>query len=294
MKNVGLSIVLVLVSFLAAAQNWERIREDDRYVWGEGWGRTVEEADRDALASLTSKISIAVSSNYRELEEQRNTSSGVDYITIRSNQLAMTSNAKLSNTNQLVRKTGRKYYVGRWIERSELNKVFLDRKERVLEFENSALEAEEEGRLDDALRYHYWAYALLGFIQRPAELRDEKGKMLLNSIPERMNAIFDDLEPRATKRGNTLILSFRFRGKPVKGLDFTYFDGARWSSQCSAHGGSAQVEMAPGALAEVVQVKITYAYCGDALMDAELADILATTDLKPLKKSLRIFKTGIY
>ena len=68
MKRVGVSIVLVLVTFLASAQNWERIREDDRYIWGEGWGRTVEEADRDALASLTSKISIAVSSRYRELE----------------------------------------------------------------------------------------------------------------------------------------------------------------------------------------------------------------------------------
>lgn len=293
MKKVGVSIVLLLVTFLVSAQNWERIREDDRYFWGEGWGRTVEEADREALASLTSKISIAVSSCYRELEEQRNTSSGVDYITIRSNQLAMTSNTTLSNTKQVVRKSGRKYYVGRWINRSELNTVFSDRKDRVLEFENSALEAEEDGRVDDALRYHYWAYVLLRSVQRPAELRDEKGKMLLNSIPERMNAIFDDLEPRATKRGNTLVLSFRFRGMPVKGLGFAYFDGARWSSQCSAPGGSVQVELAPGALAEVVQVKIAYAYCGDALMDTELADILASAELKPLKKSLKIFRRSI-
>ena len=117
--------------------------------------------------------------------------------------------------------------------------------------------------------------------------------MLLNSIPERMNAIFDDLEPRATKRGSALVLSFRFRGLPVRGLDFTYFDGARWSSQCSAPGGSAQVELAPGALADVVQVKIMYAYCGDALMDNELADILASAELKPLKKSLKIFRRSI-
>ena len=293
MKRVGVSIVLVLVTFLASAQNWERIREDDRYIWGEGWGRTVEEADRDALASLTSKISIAVSSRYRELEEQRNTSSGVDYISIRSNQLAMTSNTTLSNTNQVVRKTGRRYYVGRWINRNELNTVFSDRKDRVLEFEKSAQEAEEDGRIDDALRYHYWAFVLLRSVQRPAELRDERGKMLLNSIPERMNAIFDDLEPRATKRGSALVLSFRFRGLPVRGLDFTYFDGARWSSQCSAPGGSAQVELAPGALADVVQVKIIYTYCGDALMDNELADILASAELKPLKKSLKIFRRSI-
>lgn len=290
MKRVGVSIVLALATFLASAQNWERIREDDRYIWGEGWGRTVEEADRDALASLSSKISIAVSSRYGELEEQWDTPSGTDYTLIRSNRLAITSITTLSNTNQVVRKTGRKYYVGRWINRNELNTVFSDRKERVLEFENSALEAEEDGRVDDALRYHYWAYVLLRSVQRPAELRDEKGKMLLNSIPERMNAIFDDLESHATKQGNSLALTFRFRGLPVKGLDFTYFDGARWSSLCSAPGGSAQVDLAPGALAEVVQLKIAYAYCGEALMDPELADILASAELKPLKRSLKIFR----
>ena len=290
MRTVGVSIALLLVTFSASAQDWERIREDDRYIWGEGWGRTVEDADRDALASLASKISIAVSSRYRELEEQRDTPSGTDYTIIRSSQLAVASNATLSNTHQLVRRTGRKYYVGRWIPRSELDMVFSDRKERVLEFERSALVAEEDGRVDDALRFHFWAYALLRSLQRPSELRDDGGAMLLNTIPERMNAIFDDLEPRATRQGSTLVLSFRFRGLPVKALDFTYFDGARWSSQCSATGGSAQVELAPGALADVVQVRIIYSYCGDALMDNELADILASAELKPLKKSLKIFR----
>lgn len=293
MRTVGVSIVLVLVTFLASAQDWERIREDDRYIWGEGWGRTVEDADRDALASLTNKISIAISGSYRQLEEQRDTPFGTDYTLIRSNRLAMSSNATLNNTNQVVRKNGRKYYVGRWIRRSELNTVFSDRKERVLEFENSALEAEEDGRIDDALRYHYWAYVLLRSVQRPAELRDEKGKMLLNAIPERMNDIFDDLEPRAVKRGNTLALSFHFRGLPVKGVKFSYFDGARWSAPCCAEGSSVQVELAPGALAEVVQLKIAYAYCGDALMDPELADIVTSAELKPLKKSLKIFRRSI-
>ena len=293
MRTVGVSIVLVLVTFLASAQDWERIREDDRYIWGEGWGRTVEDADRDALASLTSKISIAISGSYRQLEEQRDTPSGTDYTLIRSNRLAMSSNTTLNNTNQVVRKSGRKYYVGRWIRRSELNTVFSDRKDRVLEFENSALEAEEDGRIDDALRYHYWAYVLLRSVQRPAELRDEKGKMLLNAIPERMNDIFDDLEPRAVKKGNTLVLSFHFRGMSVKGVKFSYFDGARWSVPCCAEGSSVQVDLAPGALAEVVQLKIAYAYCGDALMDPELADIVASAELKPLKKSLKIFRRSI-
>lgn len=50
------------------------------------------------------------------------------------------------------------------------------------------------------------------------------------------------------------------------------------------------VEMAPGALAEVVQVRIEYAYTGDAMMDSELAEILSAADVKPLKKALKIFR----
>ena len=53
------------------------------------------------------------------------------------------------------------------------------------------------------------------------------------------------------------------------------------------------MDLAPGALAEVVQLKIAYAYCGDALMDPELADIVTSAELKPLKKSLKIFRRSI-
>jgi hypothetical protein len=290
MRKLILSILLFGAVIPAVAQGWDYNREDGGYIWGEGWGRSVDDADRDALASLSSKISLVVSGQYRLLEEQRDSNRGTESVSIRSNQLAMTSNATLSNTHREVRKEGRKYYVRRWMDRKELDTVWSDRKERVLEYESSALMAERDGRIDDALRYHWWAYVLLQSLQRPAELRDKEGRMLVNSIPERLNAVLDDIKPRADRQGNTLILSFSFRGRPVQGLDFTYFDGARWSAACSASRGSAQVELEPGALAEVVQLRIEYAYLGDSLTDPELSGLLASAEVKPLKKAFKIFR----
>ena len=59
--------------------------------------------------------------------------------------------------------------------------------------------------------------------------------------------------------------------RPVGNLDFHYFDGAQWSTvMVSASSGSASVEMARGALAEYIQLRVEYAYCGDSLMDGEL------------------------
>ena len=109
----------MLSSFTGFGQEWEQIKDDDRFIWGEGWGHSVEEADRQALASLTSKISIAISGDFRQVEEQVDGPSGTSYVSIKSNRLAMTSNATLFNTNRVVLNTGRKSHVGRWICRSE-------------------------------------------------------------------------------------------------------------------------------------------------------------------------------
>lgn len=290
MRKVLFSIVLFISVFPAVAQDWSMAGADGRHIWGEGWGRTVEDADRDALADLSCKISLVFSGQYRLLEEQRDSQRGTESVSIKSNQLAMTSNTTLSNTNRVVKKEGRRYYVRRWMDRRELETVLSDRKDRVLEYESSALAAERDGRINDALRYHWWAYVLLQSLQRPAELRDEEGRMLVNSIPERLNAALEDIKPRADRQGNTLVLSFTFRGRPVQGLDFTYFDGARWSGICSATQGSTRVEMAPGALAEVVQLRIEYAYQGDSLTDPELSGILASAQVKPLKKAFKVFR----
>ena len=59
--------------------------------------------------------------------------------------------------------------------------------------------------------------------------------------------------------------------RPVGSLDSHYFDGAQWSPvMVSASSGSASVGMARGLLAEYIQPRVEYAYCGDSLMDGEL------------------------
>ena len=52
---------LLLLALTASAQSWEEVREDDDYIYGEGWGSTVAEAERQALANLIGKIATNVS-----------------------------------------------------------------------------------------------------------------------------------------------------------------------------------------------------------------------------------------
>ena len=291
-----ISKLLVLAALLvpgvsASSQEWEEVKANGAYVWGEGWGASVEEADQAALSALISKISVAVTSDFRQVEEQMESSHGNEYYRSLSNRSAAYSSLTLANTHRVVLKTGRKAHVGRWVSRAELDRLFAGREERILEYEESAIRAEQTARVDEALRYHYWAYVLLRSLQRPSELRDEGGRMLLNLIPERLNAVLEGLRISMSSHvGDAVRLSFTFRGRPVAGLDFSYFDGARWVQGTPVRAGSSLLEMAPGALAETVQLRIEYAYKGDSLMDAELHDTMNVQELKPLKKAFVSFR----
>ena len=288
-----LLVTALLISHPARSQEWRGGVRDGTVIWGEGWGASVEEADRAALSSLASRISVAVTSGYRQVEQQVTSSRGDEYSLVRSHRSSSFSSVTLPDTRREVLRDGRKAHVVRWIRRDELERLFADRKARILEYERRALEAEREAGLDDALRCHYWAYVLLRSLQRPSELLSDDGRMLLNAIPENIAALLDDLKVRHLSRvGNTVRLGFTFRGRPVEGLDFRYFDGARWSGITSVSAGQATLEMAPGALAEYIQLKVEYAYEGDSQMDGELSDAMSVLDLKPIRKSFITFRAG--
>ena len=271
-------------------QEWENIKKDSLNVWGEGWGTSLEEADTRALTALISKISVEVKSDFRMEEEQVQRGRKDSYARTISSRSAAFSRLTLSNTYSIILPgRNRQRHVGRWIRRDELERLFAGRESRILEFERSALEAQMSGRLDDALRWHYSAYVLTRSLQHPSELLDEQGRMLLNTVPERINKILDDVRIRKTGRSASLVtLDFSFRGIPVKGLDFSWFDGAHWVSGGQVRNGAATINMAPGALAETLQLRIEYAYRSDA--DGELYDFLATREEKPLKKAFIVFQ----
>ena len=271
-------------------QDWERIKADPSVIWGEGWGASVEEADREALASLASRIAVGVAGEFRSVEEQRTTSSGTEYTSLRRSRVELVTNATLRNTGRTVLKGGRRAHVGRWIRRSELDAVFAAREQRISDLVRCAGAAEEECRAGDALRCYWWAYVLLRSLPRPSELRDVDGRMLLNAIPDRMNGVLGDISVSAAKAGGRLLLSFRFRGLQVQDLAFSCFDGAGWSPRTEVRGGRAEVELAPGALGEIVQLKIEYEYRNEALMDEELSGLVSAQDSRMLKKALVIFR----
>lgn len=292
-KNFTILILLLLASVWipCRAQEWEEVKADSgTYLYGEGFGETLDEADQQALAALISKISVIVSSNYEMLEGETRTDRGTEYQRYIENKVNTFSNATLTNTESVILSNEPDAHVGRWIRRSEIDRIFSARKNKIQEYVGNAVRGEASGKVDDALRNFYWAYSLLKTLQHPSELTftDDDGAehVLVSWIPQRMNEIFDDIRPAVVSRkGDDLEIFFSFRDKPVTSLDYTYFDGSRWSNLYSAKDGRGVLELSAGAVGENIQLKYEYAYKNEAHIDKELYDVINVVKASAMRKS---------
>ena len=167
-KLLGLLFLLLPLASLAQTdveKKAEELKTNTDYICGEGWASTYNSADQAALADLISKISINVSNSFQISEEELNTNSGLDSKTAVKSVMNSYAQATLTNTNNLVISNSPQAHVLRYIKRSEIVKIFEERKEKVFDYVRSAMRAEEKGKIDDALRNYYWAFAMVRSLQ---------------------------------------------------------------------------------------------------------------------------------
>jgi len=280
----------LLIALNAFSQKWEDVRDSEDYIYGEGWGSTVAEAERQALANLIGKIATNVTG---ESHSSLRTQSGNGMLNEES-QFSQTVNtysqATLTNTQQQVLKTEPEAYVVRWIKKSEIQKIFESRKRKAVDLVESALRAEQKGKVDDVLRNFYWALTLLKSLQYPNEVlyTDEDGKehVLTNWCKEKIDDTFYELKTIYDSRdGNDIRVAITYKGKPVNSVDYKFWDGQTWSAVYSAKDGWGILEMAPGFDGSQVQLRYEYEYAGEAKIDNEVEMVLNAVKGTPMPKA---------
>ena len=256
----------------------EELKNDADYLCGEGWGDTYSAADQAALTDLISKISVNVSSSFQINEEELNTNAGFDSKSAVTSVMKSYAQATLTNTNNLVLSNQPQAHVLRYIKSSEIVKIFNDRKEKVFDYVRSAMRAEEKGKVDDALRNYYWAFAMVRSLQYPNNVKmdvDGEQRLLVTWIPQQMEEIMGNLSTNiASRDGDELSLFIKYKGKPVTSLDYTYFDGQTWSNLYSAKDGMGIVELRPGVDVNSLQLKYEYEYADQCQIDKELESVM--------------------
>ena len=274
-RKIYLILLCMTLSVTCYSQSIDEIRESNEYISGEGFGRTLREADNDALKTLISKISVSVESDFSSVEEEVVSQDGIDANTAVRSVISTYSQATLNNTQRIIIKQEPNAEVFRYVKRSEVAKIFESRKTKVMDMMASAAKAESKGKIDDALRYYYWGYCLLQSLPNANAVTNEAGNVLALWIPEQINEILDDIRfIKADEEDNFVELSVLYKGNPVTSLDYTYFDGMNWSNLYSARDGRGVLEMRPGASTDNLQVKCEYEYFGESHIDKEIAQVV--------------------
>ena len=262
----------------------------EQYLWGEAIGKNLNTADRDALADLIGQISTSVESNFTLIKNENPD----DYAETFQSVIKTYSKATLNNTERIIIGKEPKITVFRFIKRTEINKIFAARENKIKGFVESAVRAEQKLQIADALRYFYWAQTLLRSHPNGAMLtiNDDTGEqhILATWIPEQINNIFSRIR---VKRGEVkpdgefqqVELYFTYNNTPVANFDFTYWDGQDWSNITSAKDGRGVAELPAIANSNKIDIKGEYAFTGEATIDAELKDVTESLDIVPYKSS---------
>lgn len=274
--------ILCFICLNAVSQSVSEIKADENYIYGEGWGMSLKQADNQALQDLTSKISVNVRSSFSSSIKEINKNGDIDSSRDFESLIQTYSQSTLTNTQRIVLSNEPEAQVVRYIKVEEVKRIFEGRKAKVMDMVESAGRAEQRGKIDDALRYYYWALCLLKSLQYSNEVRylcsDGKQRLLATWIPERINEIFSGITVTPiNKQNNEIILSFKYKDKPINSFDYTFFDGMDWSNIYSAKDGQGVIDLRPGQITDNLRIKCEYEFAGESHIDREIESVMTLT-----------------
>lgn len=284
MKRLTLALcIIITMALTVTAQGVDGIKRNSSYLYGEGGGVTLHAAKEAALADLIQKISVTVHSDFtskeRELNQDGNVTSDAEYQSI----IRSYSTATLTNVKTIVLKPEPDASVFLYIAKSEIDRIFESRVAKAKEFVGNADEALKNGQIDDALRYYYWSYCLVKSLRYPNEAKifvDGQERSLLAWLPTRIDDVMGKVKVQSRRMAdNTYEITATYDGRPVRSMDYTYFDGVDNSPVYSILDGKGLVELRPGMAMDAVQLKLEYEFRGLSRNDSEVEAVVGA--MKP-------------
>lgn len=284
MKRLTLALcIIITMALTVTAQGVDGIKRNSSYLYGEGGGVTLQAAKEAALADLIQKISVTVHSDFtskeRELNQDGNVTSDAEYQSI----IRSYSTATLTNVKTIVLKPEPDASVFLYIAKSEIDRIFKSRLAKAKEFVGNADEALKNGQIDDALRYYYWSYCLVKSLRYPNEAKifvDGQERSLLAWLPTRIDDVMGKVKVQSRRTAdNTYEITATYDGRPVRSMDYTYFDGVDNSPVYSILDGKGLVELRPGMAMDAVQLKLEYEFRGLSRNDSEVEAVVGA--MKP-------------
>lgn len=271
-----ISIALILfVLCNVHAETWDHIQNSGEYYYGVGIGETEQEADRNALASLISQIAVHVSSDFTQIDNETSRNGNINHESKVQSCVKTYSQATIANANKWPAEgEAPNITVRRYMKKSELDRIYQNRITKAKNMIAIAGDCLADKKIDMALQYYYWGYSLIRSVQFPNEVRDDRGRILVNWLPVKIDEILSDVTVDYDKKDGCFTdLFFNYKGEPVSSLEFSYSDGET-KCQGLAKGGRGSIERLLGYETDTYSLDIEYEYKSQARGDYEVESVL--------------------
>ena len=286
--NFSALLVLLFVSAKLFSQVSEikdikAIKASPDYIYGYASSEDPEAAEKNALEDLLTKISVRVESSFELTAEE---STGEGFKEYSKSVIKTYSDASLTNVKKISYEKRNVYYVLRYLTKTDLQKAFDLRKDKINTYLDVGTKAQRECRIADALRNYYYAYVLYLSYPYQNELKiNEDGKEELIGIllRDRINQIFTliDFEPTSiipdkTADKSSLILNCTYNGQKVENLEYKFHNGKSLSNLIEVLNGTTEITLYGAEQSELkkINIYIEYKYSNRAIQDKELSRVL--------------------
>jgi hypothetical protein len=283
MKKNLLALFLFFSVFMLTAQTQPSVAEiqsSGNYLYGIGQADEYRQADNNALDHLITQITVQVESYFvGKTTEVEGTVEEFAQSVVKTY-----SNVSLiSAKSVLISDRKGKYEVMRYISLRDMEQVFANRKNKIIDFVQAGIKAENDLRIGDALKNYYWGLFLLqSHKDRDAiscDFPDIGNRLLMSALPELINNVFTYLnfevkntEWRPTEKYKAFYLQITYNGKPVDNLDFTFWTGRGYSNPVSVRSGLGLTEFYDVVADQPDKIKLAveYAYENKSSYDLEV------------------------
>ena len=283
MKKNLVALFLFFSVFMLTAQNQPSVAEiqsSGSYLYGIGQADEYRQADNNALDHLITQITVQVESYFvGKTTEVEGTVEEFAQSVVKTY-----SNVSLiSAKSVLISDRKGKYEVMRYISLRDMEQVYANRKNKIIDFVQAGIKAESNLRIGDALKNYYWGLLLLqSHKDRDAitcDFPDIGNRLLMSALPELINNVFTYLdfevkntEWRPTEKYKAFYLQITYNGKPVDNLDFTFWTGRGYSNPVSVRSGLGLTEFYDMVADQPDKIKLAveYAYENKSSYDLEV------------------------
>lgn len=276
MRKLLITILITLLCVPVFAQSAASIRKNNSYIYTEATAATSTAADSVALDALVGKLAQTVDLPY-SLEIRKS--------------LINTYLGDIKRECGMISSNGRgKASVMRYIQRNDVERIFEGRRSKVKEMLTIASTADRKCQMDVALRYYSWAETLMRSLPSTDVVAIAEAKSRRETILKGLNVEFDrqDIYDKGIVE-----LTFTYDGKPVKNIDYKFFDGKTWSKVLSAKDGKGFVEVRPGSKIDQYRIKyeITPAHLQHLFWEVSLVEKALAPEAEDTDGGTRSAKT---